>query len=140
VTTCSDSPSAELRRGIEQFNRREFFECHETLEAMWLAEPEPVRQLYQGVLQIGVGFYHLQRGNRKGGVKSLARGRNRLLELPSMCQGIEVHKLARDTLRALEWLLGWGPTGPEKFEERLIPKILLVESSPPATDISTTDK
>jgi predicted metal-dependent hydrolase len=33
-------------RGIEQFNRREYFECHETLELIWNAEPCPIRTLY----------------------------------------------------------------------------------------------
>ena len=63
---CSESPPARLRRGIEQFNRGEFYEQHETLEEEWLAERDPVRYLYQGILQIGVGFEHLRRGNPTG--------------------------------------------------------------------------
>jgi uncharacterized protein len=132
MAKCSDPPSAELRRGIEQFNQREFFECHETLEALWLAEPSPVRQLYQGVLQVGVGFYHLQRGNHVGGLKCLNRGRNRLLELPPVCQGIEVAKLVRDTWLALEWLVGLKGPGLDSFDERLIPQIRLIDPASPS--------
>ena len=49
--------------GIEEFNRGEFYECHEYLEEAWMQEPRRVRFLYQGILQVGVGFYHLGRGN-----------------------------------------------------------------------------
>ena len=35
-----------LLRGIEQFNQREYFACHETLELIWRAEPGPIRTLY----------------------------------------------------------------------------------------------
>ena len=57
--SCPDVPPAALRTGIEQFNRGEYFECHETLEALWLAEPTSLRRLYQGILQVGVALHHL---------------------------------------------------------------------------------
>ena len=74
---CSESPPPRLRRGIEQFNRGEFYEQHETLEEEWLAERDPVRYLYQGILQIGVGFEHLRRDNRAGARALWQRGRAR---------------------------------------------------------------
>jgi hypothetical protein len=46
ASRCSEPPSPGLLRGIEQFNRREYFECHETLELIWNAEPGPIRTLY----------------------------------------------------------------------------------------------
>ena len=89
-------PPAELYPGLEQFNRREFFECHETLEALWLAESGPVRELYQGVLQVGVGFYHLLRGNRAGALGLLGKGIGHLAPfVPERC-GIDVAALVRD--------------------------------------------
>ena len=74
--SCADPPPAELLVGIEQFNRGEYFECHETLEALWVAEPTPLRRLYQGILQVGVGFYHLRAGNYRGatGLLTLRQG------------------------------------------------------------------
>jgi hypothetical protein len=44
---CAGPPPERLLLGIEQFNQHEFFECHETLEAEWNAEPGPVRTLYK---------------------------------------------------------------------------------------------
>ena len=58
---CYETAPVLLRRGIAQFNRGEFFEQHETLEDLWREEPRPIRTLYQGILQIGVALYHVQR-------------------------------------------------------------------------------
>ena len=56
---CQDLPPPQLLEGVEQFNRGEYFEQHETLELLWRAETRSVRRLYQGILQVGVAFYHL---------------------------------------------------------------------------------
>ena len=92
-------PPAELYHGLEQFNRREFFECHETLEALWLAESGPVRELYQGILQVGVGFYHLLRGNRAGALGLLGKGIGHLAPFVPERHGIDVAALVRDARR-----------------------------------------
>jgi Domain of unknown function (DUF309) len=63
---CGDQPPARLRRGIEEFNRGQFFEQHETLELEGIEEADPVRYLYQGILQVGVGFEHCDAGTRTG--------------------------------------------------------------------------
>ena len=60
---CDDAPPDALLHGIEEFNRQEFFEQHETIEAIWIHEADEVRYLYQGILQVGVGFHHWRRGN-----------------------------------------------------------------------------
>jgi uncharacterized protein len=65
-------------KGIEEFNRGEFYECHEYLEEAWMQEPGRVRFLYQGILQVGVGFYHLQNGNWRGATGLLRNGAVRL--------------------------------------------------------------
>ncbi|RIK32935.1 MAG: DUF309 domain-containing protein, partial [Chloroflexi bacterium] len=52
-----------MLRALEQFNRGEYWAQHETLEEIWRAEPDPtIRNFYKGILQIGVGFYHLRKG------------------------------------------------------------------------------
>ena len=58
-----ESPPKLLLEGIAQFNRGDYWECHETLEALWRREARPLRDLYQGILQVGVACYHIRRGN-----------------------------------------------------------------------------
>lgn len=77
----SDLPphlQAEFRLGIEQYNRREFFECHESLESVWKQYLETDRELIQGIIQVAVAYYHLERDNFEGCRKLLDRGLGRL--------------------------------------------------------------
>ena len=111
---CAEPPPPQLLQGIEQFNRGEFFEQHETLELLWRAEPRPVRRLYQGILQIGVAFYHLQRRNHHGAVYMLTRGSAYLRPFAPRCQQVDVSALievAARTLRVVEQL------GPMRLDE-----------------------
>jgi hypothetical protein len=78
------------RLAIEQFNAGEYFEQHESFEHAWRAEPGPVRQLYQGLLLIGVAFLQIQRRNEPGARKTFQRARQYLAALPDVCQGVDV--------------------------------------------------
>ena len=66
---------AAFYTGLTQFNQRDYYACHETLEALWIPERRSVRELYQGVLQIAVGCYHLTaRANFIGATRKLDEG------------------------------------------------------------------
>jgi len=71
---CGNPPPAEFLKGIHEFNEGEFFEQHETLELLWRDTESDIRYLYQGVLLIGVGFYHQQQNNYHGTQAKLAAG------------------------------------------------------------------
>jgi uncharacterized protein len=88
-------------KGIEEFNRGEFYECHEYLEEAWMQEPGRVRFLYQGILQVGVGFYHLENGNWRGATGLLRNGAVRLKEFEPVTLGVDVAKLVRESERCL---------------------------------------
>lgn len=120
---CSAEPPALLVRGVEQFNRREFFQCHETLEELWRAERASVRELYQGILQVGVGFYHLARGNYRGATLSLQWGMERLRPLGVECRGVQVGRLVRDAEAVAREIARLGPHRLREFDSRLIPTI-----------------
>ncbi len=112
----------ELALAIEQFNNGEYFEQHETLERMWRAEAGPVRELYQGILQIGVGFYHLQRGNHTGALHLLERGLQRLAPLAPVCLGIDVARLIAETERCID-IFQSSRAHSAEVERSLIPHI-----------------
>ena len=42
---CQGVLPAQVVEGLELFNRGQYFEAHEVLEAAWRAEPGPVREL-----------------------------------------------------------------------------------------------
>src|SRR5438477_9246000 len=106
---CTEPPPAALVEGIEQFNRGEYFEQHETLERLWRVERRDVRRLYQGILQIGVAFHHLRRRNHHGTVYMLTRGAGYLAPFAPRCQGVDVEPLLSDAARALQAVERLGP-------------------------------
>ena len=126
---CDEAPSPEFLRGIKEFNRREFFECHETLEALWIEETDPLRYLYQGILQVGVGFYHLRRGNYKGALSLLQRGLRLLQPFARGCLGVDVARLESEAHACRQRLLVLGPERFPEFDEALIPRVLFKESA-----------
>ena len=110
-------------KGIEKFNRGEFFECHEYLEEAWMQESRRVRFLYQGILQIGVGFYHQQNSNWRGATGLLRNGTIRLREFEPETLGINVAKLIRESEKCLEELEELGRERVREFGRSRVPKV-----------------
>lgn len=84
----------KLRSGIEQFNRQEFFDCHETLEELWMHDSSPERELIQGIIQIAVGYYHHLRDNQVGALKLLTRGLARVKKYEPTCLQLNIQRFA----------------------------------------------
>lgn len=97
--------AAAFRRGIEQFNAREFWEAHESWEVVWLPAPEPDKTFLQGIIQVSAGFYHYQENNLVGAQSLLRRGLNKLEKFPDGYRGLRLEELrvtAKAWLAALE--------------------------------------
>ena len=120
---AADLPLAALRAGIEQFNRGEYFECHETLEALWLAEPTSLRRLYQGILQVGVALHHLRAGNYRGASGLLARGIGYLEPFAPRCLGVDVAGILAAARGCQAAVTALGPERLDAFDWRLAPHI-----------------
>jgi hypothetical protein len=106
---CRDRATPQMLRAVEQFNRGEYWEQHETLEQVWRAEQdETIRNFYKGILQVGVGLHHLMRRNYNGAVKVLARGINYLKPYAPRCMGVDVQRLIDDAARVLEQVRALG--------------------------------
>ena len=110
-------------KGIEEFNKGEFYECHEYLEEAWMQEPGRVRFLYQGILQVGVGFYHQRNGNWRGATGLLRNGTIRLKEFEPVALGIDVAQLIRECERCLEELEELGRERVREFDQTRVPKV-----------------
>ena len=125
---CDDPSPDALRRGIEQFNAGEFFEQHETLETLWRDTRTPVRGLYHGILQIGVGFHHWRNGNHHGASVLLDEGITRLRPFTPACQGVDVASLIRDATAARDQLIALGPDRMTDYDLTHAPKVRLTEA------------
>ncbi len=87
---CRKKPPLKLLEGIGQFNRGEYYDCHETLEGIWRDERGRIRGLYKGVLQIGVAVYHAKRSNLRGAMRLISSGMELLGPFAPECMGIDV--------------------------------------------------
>jgi hypothetical protein len=125
---CADPAPEALRRGIEQFNAAEFFDQHETLETLWRDTRTPVRGLYHGILQIGVGFHHWRNGNHHGASVLLEEGIERLRPFAPSCQGVDVSALIAGASAARDELLRLGPDGMKDYDLGRAPKVRRIET------------
>src|SRR2546423_4308140 len=120
---CSEPPPEALLRGIEEFNAGEFFEQHETLELLWRDTAAPVRHLYHGILQVGVGFHHWRKGNFHGASVLLEEGIERLRPFGPSCQTVDVAALITDATGARQPLLALGPERMSEFDLADAPRV-----------------
>jgi hypothetical protein len=99
---CQEPMPAEGLLALAKFNAGEYYEQHDRFEHLWMVEQGPVRDLYRAILQVGVAYYQVTRGNLRGARKMLLRSIPWLALLPDACQGVDVAQLRRDadTVRA----------------------------------------
>ena len=96
-TACQEPLSALARQGIEQFNTRQYYQCHDNLEEAWKKDQTPGRDLYRSILQVGIALYQIERENYRGAIKMLLRVRQWMEPLPDVCRGVNVAKLRQNT-------------------------------------------
>ena len=126
---CDDPPDALLLQGIEEFNAGRFFEQHETLETLWRDTRTPVRGLFHGILQIGVGFHHWRNGNHHGAETLLGEGIERLRPFAPACQTIDVAALIAEASAARETLLRLGPARMGDYDFGAAPQVRRIGGS-----------
>lgn len=124
--TCAEPLSDLAREGIELFNQGQFYPCHDSLEAAWMADQSPGRDLYRGILQVGIAYYQIERSNYRGAAKMLLRVRQWLEPLPSDCRGVDVASLRADAERVYATLVELGPDRIGEFDRNLFKPIRLV--------------
>lgn len=116
----------EAMLGVHEFNEGHFFEQHEHFEMAWMAEPRPIRDLYQGVLQVGLAFLQIEQGNWAGALKMFRRGLPRLRDLPSVCQGIDLAALRTVAEAIHRDVTELGAARLAEFDQTRFPKIQIV--------------
>lgn len=123
---CEGSLHPDAQLGIERFNQRQFWFAHEALEDAWNAEADAIRDLYRGILQAAVVYYHLRKGNLRGAQKVYARSQKWLQGWDAVCRGVDVKKLRDDLDAALEKANALGVEKIADFD--FYPKIRMMET------------
>ncbi len=106
--------------GVEAFNRGAYYQQHDLFEELWVASEGPIRDLYRAILQVGVAYYQLERGNFRGALKMLQRSVQWLYPLPDTCQDLDVAALRRDSYAVRAELQRLGADRLSEFDRSLL--------------------
>jgi uncharacterized protein len=102
--TTTQSNILELAEALKMFNHKEFYACHDRLEAMWMEANYPEKTFYQGLLQLAVGLYHLGNQNWNGSKILLGEGISRLRDFQPEFMTVNVTKLIKESSDLLKVL------------------------------------
>lgn len=125
---CEESPPGQLLLAIRQFNSRDWYNCHETLEDLWLGETGEVRNLLQGALQIAVALHHWRNGNYGGAVSLLESGVKYLSRVSDACLWVDVAALIADSDKVRGALVQLGNEKMDSLDQTLLPLIKTVSA------------
>jgi uncharacterized protein len=126
---CQAPLSEMAQQGLRLFNQGEYFEAHEALEAAWLQDQTPGRELYQGILQVGIAYLQIERGNYIGARKMFLRARQWLDPLPDQCRGVQVAQLRQDARNAEAALRALGGEWIAEFDRALLKPVIFQNQS-----------
>lgn len=125
---CQETLPPLAAQGVEKFNAGEYYRQHDLFEELWVMTEGPVRDLYRAVLQVGVAYYQVERGNHRGALKMLLRSVQWLSILPDVCQGIDVRQLREDSYRVRAELESLKHAEIDRFDRSLLKPVRLVAS------------
>ncbi len=88
----------KMREGLRLFNKQHYWECHESLEEVWLEDrQDPVRNVYWAVIQVAAAMIHYREKNLVGATGMLNKSREKFRR----CRELGV--LTPLALKELEW-------------------------------------
>ena len=74
----SKSFKESLQEAIDLFNNQKWYEAHDAFEDIWNDLVGDERQIVQGILQVSVSQFHLNKGNLNGAMILLGEGLGRI--------------------------------------------------------------
>jgi predicted metal-dependent hydrolase len=81
---------AQFDEGVRLFNAGRYFECHDVLEDLWSGVRGESRDFFQGLIQVAVAFYHLERENPEGARSMFERASRRFSAYPGRYFGFDL--------------------------------------------------
>ena len=115
----------QLDRGIDLFNQGQFYECHDTIEEIWLQESSDRQPFLQGLIQAAVAFHHYEHG-KWGAARSMLRmAIEKLSPYPEAFDGLETGHLLT-ALRSWKAELDAALKQPERPERIDLPYPLIL--------------
>src|SRR5882672_6356472 len=99
---CGGGFDAHYLGYFECFNRRLFYEAHDVLEELWLADRHgPNGAFYKGLIQMAGAFVHLQKNRLRPAAALFKLARANFERYPTRHEGLEIGRVLS---MADEWL------------------------------------
>jgi len=112
-----------LQQAALLWRHRLFFEFHELLEGIWMDWRGPERRSLQGLIQLGVAFYHVQRNNYRGALSMFRNGWAKVApHTPRYC-GVELQEFLKRIARCRERVERLGAGHCPDFDWSLVPPL-----------------
>lgn len=88
--------------GIDFFNAKEFFECHDAFEELWQEDRTEKRLFLQGLIQAAVGCHHLSNGNTSGAISQYTKSLDKLKQYPDDYMGLDMQTFRKEIERCFD--------------------------------------
>ena len=79
-----------LDNALNLFNNQHWYEAHDVLEDIWNELDGDERQIIQGILQVSVSQFHLNKGNKNGAMILLGEGLGRIKNRTNTSIGLDL--------------------------------------------------
>jgi hypothetical protein len=117
-----------LTKAVQEFNSWRFYDCHETLEDVWLdaggkSTDAALANFYQGIIKVAAGFHHVLRDNHRGAVLLLTDALRLLAPYHPQTLGVDVESLTVSTRACLDRIESLPSDRLREFDRSLIPAI-----------------
>ena len=111
----SDKMSELFKRGLDEYDKGDYFEAHEAWEDLWSDYNFPDRKFVQGLIQLSVSFVHLGNGNLTGAKNLLKKCQQKfddyngihrkinLSDLKSSIEAVEIVYSELNDCRDFDW-------------------------------------
>ena len=96
----------DFLNALNLFNNQKWYEAHDAFEDIWNTLDGDERQIIQGILQVSVSQFHLNKGNLNGATILLGEGLGRIKNRTNINLGIDLQtfcKCLEDLLRKLQY-------------------------------------
>jgi predicted metal-dependent hydrolase len=110
--------------GLQLFNAGRYWQAHEALEEAWRDEAGPVRELYRGILQAAVVYFHITRQNYAGAIKVYKRSQKWLRPWPEICRGVQLGKMRRELDAVIAEVRRLGKDRLDEFDLSLLKPVV----------------
>jgi len=89
-------------KGIELFNKKEFYDAHEYWEELWLEYYLEDKKFIQALIQLTVAYYHLSTGNKKGALSLFNKSLDKMKLFTPKKRGIDVDMIISSINQAID--------------------------------------